>query len=428
MILSLPLLIYHLRHLKFEVLIKNLLIPATLFFIILIGIIGGQSSKTTKNTTTKTTDKFPCQSDFAHKFTSIHFASDNLRNFPFVSDSGNGIVESIDLTNGNKNWSFDTGGTIVKRNLVNNEFTYIANTEENSDGANSFNLRSISNYSGIAVWKKKIEFADNFADQTVSEKTFLYDLKNSLSNSLLIRSDFCFARVNKSDGSMVWKNCIKSGNDVSNQTDPNDRNSTVFEDIYGFSVQNQIYLIDLINGEVLSKILVESEPTAIALADKSTIVYGDKKGKIRSLKIVKSVKKNIEKNKYSWTFKAGGEISGIVKTEKGLLISSFDNFIYMIDAESGGILWKKRFAEKLREKPAVDDNKAIINGDEKNSFIINLSDGKTIRQISLPNDEYYLRSSTFIDKDSFLLLTDKRILVFRNTVCSQIGSNIKSGK
>ena len=360
---------------------------------------------------TTAANEFPAQPcwQFPLKNSSKHqFASDNIRNIPFIRD--NNFIDSIDVTTGKINWSFDAGGVISHQILINSEYTYLANTvKKSSSEEDILILRSISDYSGLTIWKTEIEFNSDFVNKITPEQTYIYDFKNGL----LVRSNLCYVHVNKSDGKLKWKKCIASDSiRFGNSEMTSDAVVDISAGILAFSDRNYLYLLAVETGEIVTKIATGSEITAISLIDKSTVIYGDKKGNIRSL--------NIGNKKVSWTVNSGGAISGIVKTEKGLLVSSFDNFVYMLDISSGRKIWKKRFAGRIRVKPFVKKNLAIIVGDEKNSYFVNVSDGRIVKQISLPENEYFFQFNGFID-EYYFFLTDKRILVYgiENGICQK---------
>ena len=346
----------------------------------------------------------------------VQIESDNIQNIPLIRNFK--FLESINLVSGKVNWSFDAGGTISRRNLVNSEFTFLANkgkkknSNSNNGSDNKLIFRSISNYSGLVVWQTETdgEFTLNSTDKSQSYQISLYDLKDSL----LVYSNGCFIRVNKTDGQMIWKKCIEhnlaNSNNVNDRTNP-DVNSFILDisgSILAFSDRKHIYLLKLQTGEIISKTSTEVEITAIVSTNRSNVIYGTKRGLIRAL--------DTDSKKSFWSIKIGGEISGIIKTDKGLLVSSFDNFIYMLDINKGHKIWKKRFSGRLTGKPSVNGNLAIVVGDRRNSYFLDLSDGKILRQISLTEDESFLQTHGFINEYSFLS-TDKRILVFRNGSC-----------
>jgi len=367
---------------------------------ILTALLYGQSSNT-NNFPNKACWQYPLNNPSKQQI-----ASDNKESIYLIRD--NKYIDSINNPNGKINWTFDSGGTIVARILVNSEFIYMVNIVRKSGSEEDIlTLRSISKYSGLTFWKTDIKFNADSKNQVTPENTYIYETKDGL----LLNSSFCFIHINKLDGSLKWKKCITSESaDSIIMSDILDGNVAFFDSTH-------IYIIVLTTGEVLSKIPVETQVTAIDLFNKSIVVFGDKKGSIRSL--------NVENGKTIWTVKSGGEISSIVKTEKGLLVTSFDNFIYMLDKSSGRKIWKRRFANRIKEKPFIKgningnkENIAVIVSGDKNAFFIDTSNGKIISQISLATESFFLSPSIFVN-GYYFFLTNKGIEVFTDGICSK---------
>jgi outer membrane protein assembly factor BamB len=335
-------------------------------------------------------------------------ASDNVSHIPFINEN---IIDSIDLTTGKINWSFDAGGNIIRPIFVNSGFTYVGNIVKKKEGEENFLiLRSISNYSGLTVWKNEVQIDKSLVNKITQEQAHIYDLKDNL----LLHVNLCYLIVNKLNGSVKWRQCLESGSAKPNVSNiKSDMKSDIFGDTLVISDNDYIYLLALQTGELKTKISVESKAAAIQLMSESSIIYGDEKGNIYFV--------NTKNKKVLWTVKSGGAISDIVKTKKGVLVSSTDNFIYMLDSKTGRKIWKRRFAGRLREKTSITDNVAVIIGDEKNSYFVDISDGKIIGRISLPENEYFLQAPEFIN-EYYLFLTDKRALVFTNGICPKTKS------
>lgn len=339
-------------------------------------------------------------------------ASDNVNSFAF---GNNNSIDSIDILSGEKNWSIDVGGNITGRILVNSGFTYVTNkvkkNERGQGGENVLSLRSVSNNSGLTVWKTELDDGKSIIDKSSPEQVFIYNLRDEL----LLRANFCFLSVNKINGGVKWKKCIEPDLNI---TDVSNIKANVFGNSLVIYDRNYIYLLAVETGEITKKITVGAEELAVfQLIDDSFIALGDKKGRVSYL--------NIGNMKVLWTVKSGGAISGIVKTERGILVSSLDNFIYMLDLHSGRKIWKKRFAGRLREKLSVKNNLAIVIDNGKNSYFLDISDGKTVGHISLPDNEYFIQAPEFID-EYYLFLTNKRALVYINGICPKRESDVIS--
>ncbi len=115
-----------------------------------------------------------------------------------------------------------------------------------------------------------------------------------------------------------------------------------------------------------------------------------------------------------WKFKAGAKITSLAKSEKGILLSSWDNFLYLLDKISGRIIWKKRFPQRLNAKPFVATDFVIAGADFGNyAEIISLANGRSLTRLDFPNDNEYFLTPILIDK-LFIFPTNKGILAYSN--------------
>jgi len=117
----------------------------------------------------------------------------------------------------------------------------------------------------------------------------------------------------------------------------------------------------------------------------------------------------------------GGEIFSLSLVPAGVLVSSLDNFVYLISLQKRKKIWKRRLAGRILAKPLIRDNFGVFVTTVGNSAIIlDLSNGKIVNQISLPDDSFTLSEPVTVDK-SLVFSTSKGIFAFSsgNTRCSQ---------
>jgi outer membrane protein assembly factor BamB len=359
------------------------------------------------------------------EFFAQQIASDKINNLYFIKNEN--LINSVNLVNGNVNWTFDTGGSVFPRLVADDRYVYVFNsvtkrsvdeTAANKVSGDSLVFRAISQQTGLPVWKTEIEFArgSNHSDSNKSgwKDTFGSSYLAETDEAILFGTDSCLGRLDKASGEIEWKSCIAANSPIRNFV----LNSS--KKILGFTDDNHIYLLATANGDLKLKIPVETKISALALIDDSTIVYGDKKGNVRFL--------GSEGSKTDWAIKCGGEISGITISERNLLVSSLDNFVYLLDGSKGRTIWKKRFPGRIKDRPFLKNDIAVIVGDESNAFFVSVTDGKTMYRVSLPPEVSYLKPALFVD-EYYFFLTDKGILAYADESCRKKESQKKeSGK
>ncbi len=169
-------------------------------------------------------------------------------------------------------------------------------------------------------------------------------------------------------------------------------------------------------------------PTAISFnANDKTIIVGDQKGIVSSIKIEKidfEISKREKKGKKTtnniWKFRVGAEVSNINFTPRGLLITSLDNFAYLISAGKGNLIWKKRLAGRISEKPLVLDNYALITTiAEPTISVVELSTGRVINKIIL-EDENFVTANPIKTQNKIIVPTSKGLYAFSPDECLKI--------
>jgi outer membrane protein assembly factor BamB len=138
--------------------------------------------------------------------------------------------------------------------------------------------------------------------------------------------------------------------------------------------------------------------------NENNFILGDGKGLLISY--------NKKLKTQDWKFRNGGEISEITFTRKGLIVTSFDNYIYLISETNGRLLWKKRLSGRLLDKPQVFGNHVIVaaNGDST-AAVLELDGGKLVNRVILEKDNYFLGDSMRTG-NSIVYATFKGILSF----------------
>lgn len=147
--------------------------------------------------------------------------------------------------------------------------------------------------------------------------------------------------------------------------------------------------ISIANGDIIGRnINTTSIASELAALLDGSVIYGDTNGNIFILdKLGKDLK---------WKLRFGAEITNIIETPFGLLVTSLDNFTYLIQVRNGKRLWKKRIGERISQKPLILDNYVIItNSARAEAAIIDLKTGKTVNRVNLPFENFFTGDTIF---------------------------------
>lgn len=120
-----------------------------------------------------------------------------------------------------------------------------------------------------------------------------------------------------------------------------------------------------------------------------------------------------------WKAKTGGQISGLIITEKGVLVASFDNFLYYLKLQTADRIWKKRFSGRLSGIFKFDEKHAAVQVLE-NDFVslINLDKGQEAGKIEIKSYEK-VKQIVFFSEKSLIILTERGLYRFSSNGCGE---------
>jgi outer membrane protein assembly factor BamB len=290
-------------------------------------------------------------------------ASDNDLSIYLVKTGGK--VAALDRLSGKQIWESDFGGEGGSNLLADqNSLFFLTNSSQILPGKAPFSsLRSISKQTGIAGWNATLPF---------SEITYLGESGNAI---LAIGADGFVSSINKASGNILW------------QTQLN-KKLTVVPWFTAAAIvlslePGEIEIISPSDGRVIFQLQTDSIPTSVYLSDERTLIWGDKRGNVAAVDIITK--------QIGWKFRNGAQVSGVTAAGKDILVTSYDNFVYLMSPTSGKIAWKRRLSGRVAEKPAVGAKFAAITviGEPGVSFV-DLETGKVLNRILLDDDDYVI--------------------------------------
>lgn len=312
----------------------------------------------------------PCALKFSGNTAFDAIASDNERLFTLSTSTG--LLSSYQtVPNADVQWELDLGSSIISNLEQDRTSLYVAAVTDGDPEVLS--VRRISKLTGITSWQRDLPFADSYELQR--HDNFLIALSTTSRTTLKIES-----------GQIVSSEVPAQPNNVES---PDRRPGTTAGEGRSIAVKTSN------SGEI--------EITAVFSND-SLMFSGDKNGNISATDI--SGTKNL------WKYKAGGQISNFSLLDGGLLASSFDNFLYYFDQESGNLRWKKRFPFRLTDRPIMAGEVIIVSSAGNNRiFFLEKNSGKIINQISLP-EPLLLTAPPVFAADKLFIATNSGIQTY----------------
>ena len=120
-----------------------------------------------------------------------------------------------------------------------------------------------------------------------------------------------------------------------------------------------------------------------------------------------------------WKARVGAEVSDISLSDQGLIVSSADNFVYMLTVNRGDRKWKRKFTGRLLGTPVLHKNYGLfvtVAGTE--AIILDLTNGKVVNNIPLADGAFFT-GSTIGTETGFALMTSRGMLFYSPEGCDK---------
>ena len=297
-------------------------------------------------------------------------ASDNVNEFILLNSEG--LIELADIHSGKPYWQGEISSNTYQNFILdNNRVFFISRLSKlqasDENGVNKFSegftLHSLSRLTGLTNWQKLFP-------ETAGKDTFLNYFNRHI--TILTNTGMIYF-LSKETGEVFF------------EEDAHYKPVSIpfnFQDKILFGTQdNELIILSTQNGNIVGEWQLKILPNIIYGTDLDSLFVSDKTGNILSIN---------EEGKAKWEVKVGAEVTNILKVGKGLLISSLDNYVYLLSEKSGNRIWSKRLTGRSSGKPLVKDNVAsysILNGND--AIFIDLKKGKTINRITLDNENFF---------------------------------------
>jgi outer membrane protein assembly factor BamB len=104
-----------------------------------------------------------------------------------------------------------------------------------------------------------------------------------------------------------------------------------------------------------------------------------------------------------WKFKSGARIGTIVETDDGIVVGSFDNFVYLISKYSGDVKWKRRLEGRVTHRPIVAGKELIFTvSGEEDLVILDAENGKVLEQVGFGEGRYPVADPILLDRGIYV--------------------------
>lgn len=276
----------------------------------------------------------------------------------FLAEQG-GIVRAVDPANQVVKWTAELGGTVISDFAVDSGTLYvITNPKSASDKRDSFSIvRSLSIDTGITIGSLQIPYADRFWLGTDG-----YRLMIAGNNGRLHAADKELTQIEWSFESTAPFSTMP-----------------VFAGpgLVILTVSDRVFIIGSDDGRLrFEKNWQGRKVRGVAAVTGSSFILGDDRGNL--------YRSNGLSDKISWSYKAGGAIASLFISGDSVIVSSFDNFIYRISADSGKVLWRRRLPGRTATRPGIAGDAVVVSSVGENFVsLIDLNTGKLITRVAI---------------------------------------------
>ncbi len=264
--------------------------------------------------------------------------------------STNGVLSSYESRVLTPEWRLELGGEFGSDILVLEEGPVVVTNPIRSGppAGEEATIRLIAGKTGVTSWSAKLPF---------SEK---YYLGRSIGGIAVISHDGLVTILDR-----LGRRMSRNGPYGTVTAKPVFRAGRI---AFGTGEKQVIVVSGPSEGSV-TRVALGMIPRAVALTKKDDLLVGGERGNLEHIEL--------ESGGASWKFKTGAAVSSIVDTDAGILVTSLDNFVYLISDYNGNVIWKRRLPGRILDGGVnlAGYFVVLING-ENSGYALDLANGK----------------------------------------------------
>ena len=321
------------------------------------------------------------------------FKTDGANNLTPAADNervympqSNGSIVSVRLSDGGLVWKSEIGGTLSASPAVDSRNVFVASeslpTPKSIYPQATGALRALSRQSGLTSWMRTLP------------SPVRGSINLNAQNLFVTSSDGRIYAIRKETGEIKW---IKYNSSPFSSLNVLDEQILYASDTYG-----DILSIELDTGRTLWRYRTR-QPLRAPVAIYGSMVYaGSAEGFVYAI--------DRTTGRLRWRVRAGAAIQAVLASEKWVLATSLDNFVYCLSPRNGAKVWKRELAGRVNAPPLVLDNLVLLAplvGDE--CVVLNLEDGKKVNSIYVGEDNN-TDAEPLLTKDALVLTTREGLM------------------
>ncbi len=316
-------------------------------------------------------------------------ASDGVRVYAGLV---NGTITAMDAGQLEVVWRADLGGEVASEIIIVNGGIAVVTNQIGESTAPSENsiLRMLSKEAGITNWSLKLPYSER------------YHLGKMNGGVVAIGQDGSIALADHATGRIAWQ----AGPFGAVTAKPS---FSVESIVLGTSDKN-LLVISAKDGSVITKQTADFVPVSVSFLKNEGIAAGDARGNVilfeqKGAGLV-------------WKFKSGAAVSSATEIDDGILVTSLDNFVYLLSDYNGDVIWKRRLTGRVTNSGlAIDGFLVVLMYGENSAFVIDLETGKVTDMLPALEKEIVSRVPVYVKDRSFAFATTTSVETYSLGQC-----------
>jgi eukaryotic-like serine/threonine-protein kinase len=298
-----------------------------------------------------------------------------------------GSMVSLNASDGELHWRSEVGGEFSASPAADRKAVYVAAETTLTDGSTkpaSGSLRALGHEAGVTLWLTTLPVPIRGSLSVSDHKIFAGTGNGG------------FYSFDKITGEIDW--LVQFGS-AFNCTPAVYRGT-----VYVGSEDGSVIALEETTGRLRWRYATRGPVRGPIAAVNDTIYFGSGDGYVYAV--------GEADGHLRWRSRTGAGVQAVKSVSRGLLVASFDNFVYLLTFPRGKRLWKRQLPGRISAQPVTAADGALftpLSGDA--GVVLSLRDGKPVN--SLPTGEgSNTAASPLIVEDAVFLTTDQGLLAF----------------
>ena len=297
-----------------------------------------------------------------------------------------GVVVSLQATNGQLNWRAEMGGELSASPVADNHMVYVASeTGKPEAGVRRATgaLRALGREAGVTQWMRTFEMPLRGALTLANGKLY-----GASSNGRVYSFD-------SKTGAVRWFHDY--GTPFNAQPVVSDAR------VYVGSEDGNLLAFDDSTGKLLWSYKTKGPVRGPVANGSDEVYFGSDDGYVYAV--------SVSNGRLKWRSRLGAGVQAVAKVGDDLLVASLDNFVYKFSS-AGTRLWKRQMPGRLSSQPLMIRAEALFTPLSGSAgVVLELRDGKQVNTLPV-GEEISNSASPIAVADAVLLTTETGLLAF----------------